>query len=293
MFFELREVPGLKKKPSTSELLDWLKLLLAEDIPPEALRSQDKKTIIPPLHGALLKNEQDVHLFERVVFMVASWAIVPRFIEPVTLKGEHGSLEPLDLSHAPALAQRGARRRAVAALVHRRAHARGCRGVRQDGARLARAARARCRSSIRDKRRARSSAARATSTSTPPIAGSRSATPGTRSACSARRSTPSASSCCSRTHSRRSRCIAVEFRTHWFNHASRAAIARLGRQAGRRAAQSRDHRRRRHARHRRVLDHRQRVAGGAPAPRLPARKTSLVIRDVPHYKVWHHFQPGL
>jgi len=68
-FFEVREVPGLKKKPSTSELLDWLKLLLAEDIPPEALRSKDRKTIVPPLHGALLKNEQDVHLFERLVFM--------------------------------------------------------------------------------------------------------------------------------------------------------------------------------------------------------------------------------
>ena len=69
VFFEVREVPGLKKKPSTSELLDWLKLLLAEDIPPEALRSKERKTIIPPLHGALLKNEQDVHLFERLVFM--------------------------------------------------------------------------------------------------------------------------------------------------------------------------------------------------------------------------------
>ena len=69
VFFEVREVPGLKKKPSTSELLDWLKLLLAEDIPPEALHSKDRKTIVPPLHGALLKNEQDVHLFERLVFM--------------------------------------------------------------------------------------------------------------------------------------------------------------------------------------------------------------------------------
>ncbi len=68
-FFEVREVPGLKKKPSTSELLDWLKLLLAEDISPEALRSNDRRAIIPPLHGALLKNEQDVHLFERLVFM--------------------------------------------------------------------------------------------------------------------------------------------------------------------------------------------------------------------------------
>ena len=69
VFFNLREVPGLKKKPSTSELLDWLKLLLAEDIPVEALRSTDKKVLIPPLHGALLKNEQDVHLFEKVAFM--------------------------------------------------------------------------------------------------------------------------------------------------------------------------------------------------------------------------------
>jgi MoxR-like ATPase len=69
VFFNLRDVPGLKKKPSTSELLDWLKLLLAEDISPEALKSADRKAFIPPLHGALLKNEQDVHLFERVAFM--------------------------------------------------------------------------------------------------------------------------------------------------------------------------------------------------------------------------------
>ena len=69
VFFELREVPGMKKKPSTTELIDWLKLLVAEDIPPEALRSKDKKTVVPPLAGALLKNEQDVHLFERLVFM--------------------------------------------------------------------------------------------------------------------------------------------------------------------------------------------------------------------------------
>jgi MoxR-like ATPase len=68
-FFEIRDVPGLKKKPSTSELLDWLKLLMAEDIPPEALTSRDQHKIVPPLHGALLKNEQDVHLFERLVFM--------------------------------------------------------------------------------------------------------------------------------------------------------------------------------------------------------------------------------
>jgi MoxR-like ATPase len=68
-FYRIRDVPGLKKKPSTSELLDWIKLLLAEDIPPEALRSDDTKTTVPPLYGALLKNEQDVHLFEQLVFM--------------------------------------------------------------------------------------------------------------------------------------------------------------------------------------------------------------------------------
>lgn len=68
-FFELRDVPGLKKKPSTSELIDWLKLLVAEDIPPEALHSKDGKAAIPPLYGALLKNEQDIHLFEKLVFM--------------------------------------------------------------------------------------------------------------------------------------------------------------------------------------------------------------------------------
>jgi MoxR-like ATPase len=68
-FFEIREVPGMKKKPSTSELLDWIKLLMAEDIAPETLRAKDRKDLIPPLYGALLKNEQDVHLFERLAFM--------------------------------------------------------------------------------------------------------------------------------------------------------------------------------------------------------------------------------
>ena len=69
VFFEIREMPGLKKRPSTSELLDWLKLLLAEDIPPEALRAGEERRSIPPLHGALLKNEQDVHLFEKLIFL--------------------------------------------------------------------------------------------------------------------------------------------------------------------------------------------------------------------------------
>jgi MoxR-like ATPase len=68
-FYRIREVPGLKKKPSTSELLDWIKLLVAEDIPPEALRADDPRAAIPPLYGALLKNEQDVHLFEQLVFL--------------------------------------------------------------------------------------------------------------------------------------------------------------------------------------------------------------------------------
>jgi MoxR-like ATPase len=68
-FYRVRDVPGLKKKPSTSELLDWIKLLLAEDIPPEALRAEDARKAIPPLHGALLKNEQDVHLFEQLLFL--------------------------------------------------------------------------------------------------------------------------------------------------------------------------------------------------------------------------------
>jgi MoxR-like ATPase len=69
IFFEVRDVPGLKKKPSTSELLDWLKLLLSEDIGPENLRERDPRKLIPPLHGALIKNEQDVSLFEKLAFM--------------------------------------------------------------------------------------------------------------------------------------------------------------------------------------------------------------------------------
>ncbi|AWN54731.1 MoxR family ATPase [Methylobacterium sp. 17Sr1-1] len=69
VFFEVREAPGLKKKPSTSELLDWLKLLMAEDIGPETLRERDPRKLIPPLHGALLKNEQDVGLFEKLAFL--------------------------------------------------------------------------------------------------------------------------------------------------------------------------------------------------------------------------------
>ena len=69
IFYQIREVPGLKKKPSTSELLDWLKLLMADDITAETLRERDPSKLIPPLHGALLKNEQDVHLFERLAFL--------------------------------------------------------------------------------------------------------------------------------------------------------------------------------------------------------------------------------
>ncbi len=69
VFFDLRSVPGLKKKPSTSELIDWLKLLMADDIPDEILRDRDQSKAIPPLYGALMKNEQDVHLLERLAFM--------------------------------------------------------------------------------------------------------------------------------------------------------------------------------------------------------------------------------
>jgi MoxR-like ATPase len=77
-FYRVRDVPGLKKKPSTSELLDWIKLLLAEDIPLEALRAKDSRTAIPPLYGALLKNEQDVHLFEQLVFLDRRSGTTPR-----------------------------------------------------------------------------------------------------------------------------------------------------------------------------------------------------------------------
>jgi len=69
VFFEVRDIPGLKKKPSTSELIDWLKLLMADDIPEEVLKNRDGGKAIPPLYGALLKNEQDVHLLERLAFM--------------------------------------------------------------------------------------------------------------------------------------------------------------------------------------------------------------------------------
>jgi MoxR-like ATPase len=69
VFFDLRAIPGLKKKPSTSELIDWLKLLMADDIPDEILKDRDPTKAIPPLYGALMKNEQDVHLLERLAFM--------------------------------------------------------------------------------------------------------------------------------------------------------------------------------------------------------------------------------
>ncbi len=69
IFYDIRDVPGIKKKPSTSELLDWIKLLLNEDVTAETLREQDPRKLIPPLHGALLKNEQDIHLFERLAFL--------------------------------------------------------------------------------------------------------------------------------------------------------------------------------------------------------------------------------
>ena len=69
IFYDIRDVPGMKKKPSTSELLDWIKLLVSEDIDPELLKERDPRKLIPPLAGALIKNEQDVQLFERLAFM--------------------------------------------------------------------------------------------------------------------------------------------------------------------------------------------------------------------------------
>ena len=69
IFFDVRKIPGLKKKPSTSELIDWLKLLMADDIPEDVLKNHDAKNAIPPLYGALSKNEQDVHLLEKLAFM--------------------------------------------------------------------------------------------------------------------------------------------------------------------------------------------------------------------------------
>jgi MoxR-like ATPase len=78
LFYEIREAPGLKKKPSTSELLDWLKLLMVEDIDEAVLRERDPTKLIPPLHGALLKNEQDVHLFERLAFLARREGARPR-----------------------------------------------------------------------------------------------------------------------------------------------------------------------------------------------------------------------
>ena len=69
IFFDVRKIPGLKKKPSTSELIDWLKLLMADDIPADILKNHNTKNAIPPSYGALLKNEQDVHLLEKLAFM--------------------------------------------------------------------------------------------------------------------------------------------------------------------------------------------------------------------------------
>ena len=69
IFFDVRKIPGLKKKPSTSELVDWLKLVMSDDIPEDILTNRDPTKAIPPLYGALLKNEQDVHLLERLAFM--------------------------------------------------------------------------------------------------------------------------------------------------------------------------------------------------------------------------------
>ena len=104
VFFGLREVPGLKKKPSTSELLDWLKLLLAEDIPPEALKSTDRKVVIPPLHGALSRTSRTSTSSSASRSWPARGGRSMAFAEPVTLEGEHVRLEPMTHARADAIA---------------------------------------------------------------------------------------------------------------------------------------------------------------------------------------------
>ncbi len=102
-FYDVRNLPGLKKKPSTSELIDWLKLLLAEDIPASALHAKDEKVSIPPLVGALLKNEQDVSLFEKLIFMQRQQSLKAArrliAVEPVTLADEARPPRPAPRSH--------------------------------------------------------------------------------------------------------------------------------------------------------------------------------------------------
>ena len=88
IFYQIRDVPGLKKKPSTSELLDWLKLLMADDITAETLRERDPSKLIPPLHGALLKNEQDVHLFERLAFQGGDVPTADQLVEKARAKAK-------------------------------------------------------------------------------------------------------------------------------------------------------------------------------------------------------------
>ena len=261
VFFNLRDVPGLKKKPSTSELLDWLKLLLAEDISPEALRSQDKKAFIPPLHGALLKNEQDVHLFERVVFMAGAgrWS---RFIEPVTLRGAVATLEPLSSNTRRRLALAAAdgelwRLWYTSVAPPDRMHEYVATALdmreRLDAMPFV----------VRDN--ATGDIVGCTRYFNVDAANRRVEIGHTWYARRVQRT--SLNTECKLlllTHAFEAlRCIAVEFRTHWFNHASRTAIARLGAKQDARAAQSPADAGRREARHRGVLDHRQRMAGGA------------------------------
>ncbi len=109
LFYEIRDVPGIKKKPSTSELLDWLKLLMVEDIGPEILRERDPKKLIPPLHGALLKNEQDVHLFERLAFMAQTRRAIEALVRRI---GRFVRYRRRCWQLGSRLLHRGARRRA-------------------------------------------------------------------------------------------------------------------------------------------------------------------------------------
>ena len=281
MFFELREVPGLKKKPSTSELLDWLKLLLAEDIPPEALRSTDRKVVDP---AAARRAAQERAGRAPVRARRRSWraraasdaAAPPRFVAPVTLRGTHATLEPLARDARGGHRARGRRRRAVAALVHVRAGAGRASASGSRSRSTCATGSARCRSSCATTRAATSSAARATSTSTRRTAGWRSATRGTRGA----RSAPAINTECkllllharvrvARAASRSSSAPTGS------TIASREAIARLG---AKQDGVLRNHQLtagRQPARHRRVQHRRQRMAGGEAPPRVPARPAAL------------------
>ena len=287
MFFNLRDVPGLKKKPSTSELLDWLKLLLAEDIPPEALRSTRQEGADPAaarraaqeragrapvrarrVHGAPQRGRTRI---SRTVSHVSDREYRVRPADALHRAG-HADGSARDARAARARARGGARapRRPTASCGSSGTRAsRTPDKTRRRGSTprsTCASAWARCRSSSATTRPATSSAHALFQRRRRATGGSRSATRGTRSACSA----PPINTECKLlllTHAFEAlHCIAVEFRTHCFNFASRAAIARLGAKQDGILRNHQLHAGRHAARHRRVQHHRQRVAGGEAQP---------------------------